>query len=199
MEFGRYLAFFFDSYPVKNYPQRVGTIIAFGDSLTVGVGASLPENGYVNILSGRFGVPITNSGISGNTTNDGLVRLESDVLSKHPSVVILLLGANDYLRKIPEDETFTNLRTMIDRIQADGAVVLLVGVRGGLFHDKFDDRFSDLARESGCLFVPNVLDGVIGDVKYSSDDGIHPNDQGYLKMADKIAPELASLLTTKQN
>jgi acyl-CoA thioesterase I len=188
---------FYDNYPITNFPPSGRTVVAFGDSLTVGVGASLPESSYVNILAGRLNAPIINKGVSGETTRDALLRIESDVIALKPDVVIVLFGGNDYLKRVPQEETFANLRTIIDRLQKEGIVVLLVGVRGGLLHDKFDNDFARLARETGSVFVANVLDGVIGDTKYVIDDGIHPNDAGYLKMADKIAPALESIIGIK--
>ena len=87
---------------ITNYPERQGPVIAFGDSLTAGVGA-LPGQDYVTQLSTKSGVTITNAGISGNTTRDALARLNKDVLSKDPSVVLVWLGGNDILQRYYED------------------------------------------------------------------------------------------------
>lgn len=83
---------------VTNYPPSSGPIIAFGDSLTAGVGATAGQD-YVSQLSRKSGVPIINAGISGNTTRDAAARLQSDVLSRNPSVVIVWLGGNDILQR----------------------------------------------------------------------------------------------------
>lgn len=86
---------------VTNYPTNDGPIIAFGDSLTAGVGATIGED-YVSELERRLGMTIDNQGVSGNTTVDALARLEADVLSKNPSTVLVWLGGNDEIRRLYE-------------------------------------------------------------------------------------------------
>lgn len=128
---------------------------------------------------------IVNLGVSGDTTAQGLARID-DVLSIDPGTVIVLLGGNDYLRKIPQQETFANLKTIVTKLQSHGIMVVLLGVRGGLLVDKFDRDFKKLAKETEAIFVPNVLDGLIGDTKYMSSDAIHPNNKGYEKIAERV-------------
>ncbi len=180
-------------YPIVNFPPKGPIIVAFGDSLTEGVGATTPQNGYVGVLERRLGITVVNRGVSGNTTADALARIDRDITPLHPNIVIVLLGGNDYLKKIPQEETFANISQIIKKVQSQGAVVLLLGVRGGLLHDKFADDFKALAKETGSLYVPNVLDGIFGDSKLMSDE-IHPNDAGYMKIADKIAPILDGIV-----
>jgi lysophospholipase L1-like esterase len=160
--------------------------------LVQGVGASGENTNFVSILSRRVGKPIVNLGVSGNTTEDGLARLNE--LDKYkPKVVILLLGGNDYLKKVPIDTTFNNLEKIIKNIQSRGAVVLLLGVRGGIVTDKFDEKFEDLADKTGSAFVSNVLDGLITKQEYMSDP-IHPNDTGYSKIATRVYPVLYKIV-----
>jgi lysophospholipase L1-like esterase len=168
------------------------TVVAFGDSLVEGVGAKEEEN-FVSILSNRLGLNIINAGKSGDTTESGLLRLEEDVLSKNPNLVILLLGGNDTLRRIPETQTFNNLSLIIDQIHQKGAKVLLLGVRGGLLTDSFKANFKDLAKKKKVELVENVLDGLFGNREFMSDT-IHPNALGYGKIADKVEPKLRKLL-----
>ncbi len=176
---------------IKNYPSSGTDIVAFGDSLIFGVGATSDSTNFVSILSRRIGKPIVNLGVSGNTTADGLSRLNQ--LDKYkPKVVILLLGGNDYLRKVPIDTTFTNLEKIIKNIQSRGAVVLLLGVRGGIINDKFDERFEELAEKTQSAYVSNVLDGLITKNEYMA-DAIHPNDTGYAKIAARVYPVLYKL------
>ncbi len=187
------VSLFGGQYPIVNFPPKGPTIVALGDSLTEGVGASTPGNNYIGVLESRLGITIVNRGVSGNTTADALARIDADITPLHPNIVIVLLGGNDYLKKIPQQETFTNLSLIIKKVQSEGAVVLLLGVRGGLLHDKFSDDFQALAKDTGCLYVSNVLDGIFGNAKLMSDE-IHPNDAGYLKIADKIAPTLDGIV-----
>ena len=178
---------------VTNFPPRGDHIVALGDSLTVGVGASAPERGFIPTLEKRIGKSIINRGVSGNTTGDALLRLHADVLTEKPDIVIVLLGGNDYLRQIPEEKIFKNLREIIAQIQAEGAVVVLLGIRGGLIKDHFNDNFESLAKETGVVYVENVLDGILGEPSLMADK-IHPNDRGYEKMVDKVAYQMAGLV-----
>ena len=161
-------------------------IIAFGDSLVQGVGAS-KGNDLVSRLSGKIGINIINAGVSGNTTADGLARLQKDVLDKKPDVVILLLGGNDALRQISVEQTFSNLENIVNQIKLSGAKVLLLGVRGGVafIGKNYDPEFEKLAKKTQVVLVPDVLDGVFGN-KQLMFDTVHPNDLGYEKIANKI-------------
>ena len=115
------------------------------------------------------------------------------MLDQKPDIVIILLGGNDYLRRVPDTQTFDNLLMIIRQVQSGGAVVLLLGVRGGLLTDHWDTNFEMLAKATGSAYVPNVLDGIFGDPKLMSDQ-IHPNDRGYEKIADKVAPALLRII-----
>jgi acyl-CoA thioesterase-1 len=176
---------------IKNLDSSGTAIVAFGDSLVQGVGAT-PGNDLFSLLSIQIGQPIINLGKSGDTTADALNRIDS-VLAQNPKLVIVLLGGNDYLKRIEQDQTFKNLQTIVKKIQDGGAAVLILGVRGGLLRDTYNARFEDFAKENGTAFVPNVLDGLLGNKELMSDQ-IHPNDKGYRMIADKVRPILTSIL-----
>ncbi len=169
---------------------REGPIVAFGDSLVHGTGSS--GGGFVPLLEKHIGRPIENLGVPGNTTADGLERVD-EVLALQPSVVILLLGGNDVLRRVDPATTFRNLETLILRLQADGAAVLLVGVRGSLLGDAYAARFAELAARHDAAHVPDVLGDTFGRADYMADQ-VHPNDRGYALIAERIAPVLADML-----
>lgn len=177
---------------VRNSDSKGTTIVAFGDSLIQGVGATT-GNDFVTKLSEKIGQPIVNLGVSGNTTADALARIDT-VLEQNPRIVIILLGGNDYLRRIPPDTTFANLALIVDAIHEKGSAVVLLGVRGGLIRDTYHARFKEFAKVHQTAFVPNVLDGLIGDKTLMS-DAIHPNDTGYARIVDKIYPVLKDLMT----
>lgn len=177
---------------ITNYPSNGSTVIAFGDSLIEGVGAT-KGNDLVSILSRMINTPIINAGVSGNTTDHGVMRLENDVLSKDPKVVIVLLGGNDYLRRIPKETTFNNLEKIVDDIHQEGAVVVLLGIRGGLLKDTYERDFKEFAKRKGVAYVPNVLDDVLGNNELMF-DAIHPNDNGYSHIARRVAPVLIEVL-----
>ena len=183
--------FFFNAAPITNYPSVGTDIVAFGDSLVAGTGAT-EGRGFVSLLSTAIGQPVINLGVPGNTTQDGFARM-SELNAYKPKVVLLLLGGNDYLKRIPQEQTFANLAAIIKDVQSRGAIVLLLGVRGGLFGDHFSGGFEDLRGAYHTAYVSDVLDGLLGDKKYMSDQ-IHPNDAGYAKIAERITPVLKKLL-----
>lgn len=169
---------------ITNYPPKNSTIVALGDSLVAGTGAT-PGNDFASVLSRELVRPIVNLGVPGDTTADGLARL-SEVLAKDPGVVLVLLGGNDYLRKVPAEETFSNLRMIVTELQQGGAMVVLLGVRGGLLNDRYDSAFAALAADTGVIYVPDVLEGLFGTTEFMA-DAVHPNDAGYAQIAARVA------------
>jgi lysophospholipase L1-like esterase len=183
---------FKDDEKITNYPPRAGgTIVAFGDSLVEGVGADESKN-FVSRLSDKINEPIINLGISGDTTRDGLARV-GDVFEQNPRIVLVLLGGNDYIKRVPKEETFSNLKSIILNIQSRGAITVLLGVRGGVLQDHYDEEYKKLAKETGSVYVDNVLAGLLTKPQYMH-DGIHPNARGYELIAEKIYPELLKVL-----
>ena len=183
--------YFFGTHEVRNYPSSGADIVAFGDSLVVGVGAS-PGRDFVSLLSQQIGQPIVNLGVSGDTTAGGLARL-SELDAYEPKVVIVLLGGNDYLQRVSQEQTFDNLTEIVESIQVKGAIVLLLGIRGGLLTDHFDTGFKKLRNTHDTAYVTDVLDGLLGKQEYMSDE-VHPNDAGYARIAERVYPVLAPLL-----
>ncbi len=174
-----------------NYPPRGGRIVAFGDSLTQGVGAPDGE-GFVAQISKRLGIPIENAGVSGDTTRDALKRVNV-ILAQNPDIVLVEFGGNDRLQGISEQEVFDNLRTLIGDIQRSGAFVILLGVRGGIASDPWSGDFQWLADESHTLYIPDILREILRDPALLSDEA-HPNSEGYTRIADRITPILGSVV-----
>ena len=141
----------------------------------------------------ELGITIINKGRAGDTTETALARIEQDVLLYDPKAVLVLLGGNDFFKRIPKGEMLANLREIITRIQARGAVVVLLGVRGGLITDTYEEELKNLAKETGSAYVPNVLSGLLGNAKYMS-DAIHPNDVGYKIIAERVKPVLEEVI-----
>lgn len=176
----------------KNLPPTAqGGWIAFGDSLTSGIGSSDGQD-YPALLAKDLDVPIQNLGVPGNTTQDGLNRL-NQALELQPRVVLLCLGGNDSLRSVPSEQTFANLGAIIDRFHQGGAFVVLIGVRSASLRDKNEGHFKKLAKEKGAFYIPDILDGVVGSPSLMS-DYIHPNEAGYRAIAERLAIILRPLL-----
>ncbi len=165
-------------------PTNGRTIVAFGDSLVEGRGATDGKD-FVSVLSRRLGTPIINAGRSGDTTAAALARLDRDVLARDPKVVIVLLGGNDFLRRVPVESTFTNLQQIVERIRGRGAAVVLVGVSVGLLSDPYASEYTTVARRHAAALVPDILDGIIGNRELMA-DSIHPNDRGYAIIAERL-------------
>ncbi len=174
-----------------NLPTEGTSIVVFGDSLAEGVGADRGKD-ISSLLSERINQPIINLGVSGNTTADGLARVET-LLQADPKVVIILLGGNDAIRRIPVEETFLNLKRIIEKINQSGAAVILVAEPGGLYGNQYEKEYERLAEELKTFYIPNILSGIIGRPEFMS-DYIHPNSTGYEMMVEKIEPVLREAL-----
>lgn len=177
---------------VTNLDSSGSNIIAFGDSLTAGYGASGGED-YPSVLSSITGFSIVNAGVSGDTTESALARIEDDVLSNDPRVVIVGLGGNDFLRSVPISSTEGNLRMIVRRIHDSGAMVVLLGFRFPSLNANYEKMYERIANEERCLLVPDLLDGVLSNPALRS-DAIHPNAGGYRVMAERVAGPLRKLI-----
>jgi acyl-CoA thioesterase I len=174
-------------------PSAGTTVVAFGDSLVAGRGAPSGRD-FASVLSSRLRVPIINAGRSGDTTGSALARLNRDVLSRDPRIAIVLLGGNDYLRRVPVEQTFDNLTTIVQELRSHGTAVILVGVSVGLMSDPYAARYESLAQQMEAALVPDILDGIFGHGALMADP-IHPNEQGYEIIADRLEPVLRDLLS----
>ena len=167
--------------PVKNARPSGESIICFGDSLTYGTGAS-PGMDYPSQLSRLIGRPVINAGIPGDTTATALARLDRDVLSRSPRIVIITLGGNDLMRGVSRDEAIRNLKTMIAAIQNRGALVIVGGIDLSIRGRGYSEGYRKVSEETGAVLIPDVLNGILGNSERMSDP-IHPNDEGYAVMA----------------
>ncbi len=177
---------------VRNLDSPGKNVIAFGDSLTEGVGARKGED-YPSLLARELQQPVINVGRRGDTTAQGLARLERDVLKRNPRLVIVLFGGNDFLRRVPLDRASKNLEEIIKRIQQQGAMVVLVGMKLGLFTDEYGPVYKKIAKKYDALLIPRVLKGILSDPKLKS-DSIHPNSAGYRLLAERILKKIGPLL-----
>ena len=178
--------------PATDYLSGGRNIIAFGDSLTYGTGAP-PNLSYPAQLSKRLKQPVINAGVPGEITSEALERLERDVLSRSPGIVLLTLGGNDLKNRLPAQTAFTNLEIIVNRIQNAGALVVVGGISVPFWDRGFSERYRELAEKTGAVLVDNVYEGIMGDRSLMSDP-IHPNGAGYGVMAGHFADALAPFL-----
>jgi len=176
--------FFFSRPAVRNSTPSGENIICFGDSLTFGTGAA--ENmDYPSQLSRMISKPVINAGVPGDTTAMALARLEEDVLSKSPRMVLITLGGNDLKNRISKETAYQNLKNIILSIQNRGALVIVGGISIPFWGRGFGDMYQKVCKETQALLIPNIFDNIMGDKSLMSDP-IHPNDRGYTLMAQKF-------------
>jgi acyl-CoA thioesterase-1 len=177
-------------------------IVAFGDSLTAGLGLSEKDAFPVKLeaaLKARgHDVRVANAGVSGDTASAGLARLDWSV-PEGTDAVILELGANDALRGVDPAVTRKALDTIIRRLKQRDIEVLLAGMQaprnlGGPYYAAFDKIYPDLAREHGLLHDPFFLAGVAADAKLNQRDGIHPTAEGIARIVARILPLTEELI-----
>jgi acyl-CoA thioesterase-1 len=177
---------------VANLDSPGTAIVALGDSITYGYGVPT-EQTWPALLSDALGVEFINAGRSGDTTASGLQRLERDVLDLDPRLVIVELGGNDFLNKIPREQTIQNLDRIVAQCIDAGAMVILVHIQLGYFGDKYLDEFEAIADRHGALLVPDVMDGVFGRPSMMVDQ-IHPNAEGQRLIAARIGEAVVDVL-----
>ena len=181
-----------DDPPIANLASEGEAIVAFGDSITYGFGVTAAE-AYPAVLGETLGVEVVNAGQSGDTTATALERLENDVLSLEPRLVIVELGGNDFLNKVPKEDTFRNLDRIVGACVDTGAMVVVVHIKTGVWTDAYRDQFEEIAKKRGALTVPNIMRGVFGKPSMMYDQ-IHPNTQGHEVIAGRIAEVVSPLL-----
>ena len=161
-------------------------ILAFGDSLTVGVGAKKSES-YPIVLQQITGLQVASSGVSGETTQQGLVRLEAVLEQTQPRLVLLLEGGNDILKNKNRQETKHNLASMVTLIRSFGAQVVLIGVPPKkIFASECADFYQELAQELNVILNCDTVGDLLQDNSVKS-DLVHFNATGYTRLAEEIA------------
>ncbi|MCP9493253.1 MAG: arylesterase [Pyrinomonadaceae bacterium MAG19_C2-C3] len=186
--------------PTSSRPK----IIAFGDSLTAGYGLAQTES-YPYLLQQKldadgYSYEVINAGVSGDTSAQGLARLEW-ALSDKPDVKIMILelGANDILRGQSISAMRANLARIIEAAQRRNIQVLLAGMfaptnQGGMYQRQVATAYQSLIDEYEVPFIPFFLDRVAGRPELNLPDGVHPNANGTRLVADTVYQSLKPLL-----
>jgi len=178
--------------PNLDSPGR--TIVCLGDSITAGVGAA-PGAPYPDLLADRLGVPVINAGVPGDTAEDGLARV-GDVLAADPWLVIVELGGNDVLRQVPPERTEAALRSILRRLLAARVVPVLVELRVP-FAGRHGEIYERVGKEYKVPVVADTLHDILLDPALKSDT-IHPNAQGYERLAKAVAAEVEPLIKARR-
>ena len=179
----------------KNTKIKIEKVLLFGDSLMAGYG--LPNEQHLsvvleqNLRSEGYDIEVINGSVSGNTSLDGLNRIEETLSELGIDLIILGLGANDMLRKINPNETKKNLEKIIKIIQDKNIKIILAGMiastsYGLNYKKKFDKIFPDLTKKYDLPLIPFLLDGVALNPNFNQSDGMHPNKKGTLIISETV-------------
>jgi acyl-CoA thioesterase-1 len=177
-------------------------LICFGDSLTAGYGTesgeAYPDDLQRLLDAHGFHYHVLNSGISGNTTKDGLDRI-ARVIARHPQLVVVEFGGNDGLRGLPLDQTQANLDSIIQQLQASDTQVVLAGITlppdyGPDYIKKFDAMYPALAKKYHVRFLPFLLKNVYGVPGDMQADDTHATAKGNKQVAQNVETLIQPLL-----
>jgi acyl-CoA thioesterase I len=192
--------------PGQGAKASMKTIVAVGDSLTAGFGIA-EEEGYPALLEKKLQADghqyrVINAGVSAETSSGALSRLEW-ILTLKPDIVILETGANDGLRGIDPQVAENNIREILKTLKDRDVVVLLAGMKmvrnlGPVYVAKFNALYPRLAEESGAVFMPFFLDGVVMQSELNQADGIHPNAAGYRIISSNIYPYVLQAIKRRE-
>lgn len=177
-------------------------IVILGDSLTYGTGAAKGED-YASILASNTGWNVINAGVPGNTSSDGLTRL-TDLLDAHEAgeqkidFLIIELGGNDFLKRVPEDETVRNLKAILMQAKASSIQTALLAIPeyspiGAAFGNLSDHPlYEKLAKETGTPLIEDLFSEVLAKNSLKA-DYIHPNAEGYRLVESNLREALIDL------
>ena len=173
------------------------TLLIVGDSLSSGYGLAIGSS-WVDRLDARLKKKapdwrVINASVSGDTTQNGLQRLQPALNRQRPQGVLIGLGGNDALRGTPLAVIRQNLVTMIRQAKSAGAWVILLDAPvlpnyGKPYADAVARLYVDVAREEKIVRVPCFVCGVGVKSGLMQADGIHPNEKAQAKMLDAVWP-----------
>lgn len=172
-------------------------VLALGDSLTEGAGVASGE-AWPNLLASRTGWVVINGGVSGDTSGGALRRLPGLLEEHNPVLVLVELGGNDMLRRIPQEETVANLVQILAMIKAHGAKPVLLAtprpsVTGAVFQNlSAADFYQQIADEQHVPMIEDAIAEVLSDPQMKGDP-LHPNTAGHAQLSQKIVEALKSI------
>ncbi len=160
-------------------------VLAFGDSLTHGTGASEAES-YPAQLAAMVGRKVVRAGVPGEVSESGLARLPAALDEHAPKLLILCHGGNDFLRKLPRDKAAENVRAMVRLAQSRGIAVILIGTPEPGLTVSTPAFYAEIAKEFRIPYEGEVMGNVLRSAALKSDT-VHPNAAGYRVIAEKLA------------
>lgn len=179
-------------------------IVMLGDSLTAGFGlpdaAALPSVVERKLTEAGYEVEVINAGVSGDTTSMARARYNWSVASADPDIVVIALGANDFLSSLPSSLARDNLSALIEQSQQDGIEVILAGLS-----PRFEGADDSLEAEYAAIYpalataydvplYPDLMAGVWNTPSLLLGDGLHPTAEGVEVMATGLLPVIISVI-----
>lgn len=190
--------------PEAEAPRAATVVVFLGDSLTAGYGLepqqALPQQVEAVWKANSLDAVAINAGVSGDTTANGLARFDWSVAEAKPDLVVIALGANDYLMGVPPDVARANLAAILTRAKEAGIPAVLVGlaprgdIQPGSREAAYAAIYPDLAREFGVPYYPSLLGDISADPTLLQADGLHPTAEGVVLIAKPLAEFLAPRL-----
>ena len=172
-------------------------VLALGDSLTAAHGVT-PEQAWPALLGQRTGWVVINAGVSGDTSAAALQRLPPLLDEHNPQLVLVTLGGNDMLRRLPHGQTVANLGQMLTLAKARGAKAVLLAtpkpsIAGAVFNNlSAADFYRQVAKEHQVPLIEDALPEVLSNTDLKADQ-LHPNAAGHALLSKKIFDGLAAI------
>lgn len=176
-----------------------------GDSITAGLGLpaadALPAQLAQALRQRGIDAVVRAAGVSGDTSADGLARVDFSV-QPDSEVCLIALGGNDLLQGVDPKVLRANLTALIGRLRAKRIGVVLAGMRapptiGAAYAREFDAVFPGVARAEHVSLYPYLLEGVALNSRLNQKDAIHPNAAGVRVIAGRLAPAVARALAAR--
>ena len=174
---------------------KTATVAILGDSLSYGTGAAKGQD-YPSLLAANTGWNIINAGVPGDTSADGLERLQDLLDNYEIDLLIVELGGNDFLKRVPEAETMHNLKSILTEIKANNIQPLLVAIPEfspfGAAVGSLSDHslYKKLAKETDTPLIEDIFSDVLAKNGLKADP-IHPNAEGYRVIEENLRKALA--------
>jgi lysophospholipase L1-like esterase len=165
-------------------------VLAFGDSLTFGTGASEDES-YPAQLEALIGRRVVRAGVPGEVTAQALARLPAALDEHAPRLLLLCIGGNDFLRRLGNQQAERNVRGMVQLARSRGIAVLLIGTPEPGFTVSPPAFYAGIAKEFRLPYEGGIIGQVLKDASLKADP-IHPNARGYRLIAERVAETLKS-------
>lgn len=161
------------------------TVLAFGDSLTYGTGASEQES-YPAQLAQLIGRRVVAAGVPGEVSAQALQRLPAALDEYSPRLLLLCIGGNDFLRRLGKQQAAANVRAMVRLARQRQVEVVLIGTPEPGFTVTPPEFYAEIAEEFAIPYQGDVIGEVLRHADLKSDP-VHPNARGYHLIAERVA------------